>query len=174
MDLANLIQPTHLKNELVSLYPLQESDFERLFAVAADPAIWEQHPNKNRYQRDVFQNFFTGAMESKGAFIICKSDTNEAIGSSRFYDYNEQEKSILIGYTFFAKNCWGKGYNMSVKKLMLEHAFRFVDKVIFHVGASNIRSQKAMEKLGAQKTAEIEVAYFGEPEKLNFVYAIAK
>jgi len=57
---------------------------------------------------------------------------------------------------------------------MLGHVFAFVDTVIFHVGASNIRSQKAMEKLGAVKIGEEEVAYFGESSRWNFVYEIKK
>ncbi|MBK6267344.1 GNAT family N-acetyltransferase [Marivirga sp. S37H4] len=167
------LQPAHLKDSLISLHPLQLTDFEQLFKVASDPEVWEQHPNKNRYQREVFENFFKGAMESGGAFLVYDAMGN-AVGSSRFYDYNEEDKSVHIGYTFLAKSCWGKGYNQALKTLMLDYAFQFVEKVIFHVGSTNIRSQKAMTKLGAVKTGEIEVAYFGEAVKHNFVYEMTK
>ncbi|CAM3639973.1 acetyltransferase, ribosomal protein N-acetylase [Flavobacterium saliperosum S13] len=167
------LQPI-LENEIVKLIPLQESDFEALFEVASDPLIWEQHPNKNRYQRDVFQNFFEGAMESRGAFLIIDKKTNSAIGSTRFYDLDKTNKSVLIGYTFYGRNYWGSSCNPLVKKLMLEYAFQFVDKVHFHIGAENRRSQKAIERLGAVKVREIEVAYHGEPKKLNFEYLISK
>jgi len=167
------LQPI-LENEIVKLIPLQESDYEALFQVASDPLVWEQHPNKNRYQREVFQNFFDGAMESKGAFLIIDKQTNSVIGSTRFYDLDETSKSVLIGYTFYGRNYWGSTYNPSVKKLMLDYTFQFMDKVYFHIGAENIRSQKAIERLGAAKVREIEVAYHGEPEKMNFEYVIEK
>jgi RimJ/RimL family protein N-acetyltransferase len=81
-------------------------------------------------------------------------------------------KEIQIGYTFFSRECWGKSINKAVKKLMLTHAFNFVDKVAFYVGANNIRSQKAMEGIGGIKVREEVVAYFGEPDRLNFRYEI--
>lgn len=167
------IQAT-LENENVKLVPLNPNDFEELFSVASDQKIWEQHPNKDRYQREVFEKFFQGAMESKGAFKIMDKSSNEVAGSTRFYDYNPKENSIFIGYTFYATKFWGSKLNPQVKKLMLDYIFQFVDKVNFHVGKDNIRSQKAMEKLGAKKVDEVNVAYFGEPEKLNVVFEIDK
>ena len=167
------LQPT-LENEFVKIQPLKESDFEILYGVACDPLIWEQHPNKDRYKREVFEVFFKGAIESGGAFLVFDKQTNEAIGSSRFYDYNSENKSVLIGYTFFARSHWGSKYNPALKKLMLQYAFQFVDSVIFHIGANNIRSQKAIERLGASKIDELEVKYYGEESKLNFVYQIKK
>ncbi|MBC7688636.1 MAG: GNAT family N-acetyltransferase [Aquabacterium sp.] len=166
-------QPT-IQNEFVKIQPLTKDDFETLFAVASDPLIWEQHPNKNRYQRAEFENYFMGAIESGGAFLISDRSTGQVIGSTRFYDLNITEKSILIGYTFIARSHWGSRYNPALKKLLLNHAFELLDTVYFHVGAVNIRSQKAMEKLGAVKIGELDVAYFGEPIKSNLVYKIEK
>ena len=170
--MENIWQPIQLKDQKVILEPLQEMDFEALYQVASDPLIWEQHPNPDRYQRHVFENYFKGAMESGGAMLIRDADDRLVIGCSRFYDYDSGGRSVLIGYTFFARSCWGRGYNPAAKRLMLDYAFQFADQVIFHVGANNIRSQKAMERLGAIKTGELEVAYFGEPSKMNFVYTI--
>ena len=164
----------HLQNEKIRLVPLQETDFEKLYAVASDPHIWEQHPNKDRYLRDVFKNFFEGALQSGGAFILYDQTTDEVIGSSRYYDYNPADKSIFIGYTFLAKKYWGKSYNLSLKNLMIEHAFQFIDKIYFHIGAENYRSQNSIVKTGAQKIGEEKIAYYGESEKLNFVYSIEK
>lgn len=166
-------QPS-LENEFVKIRPLKQSDFEELYTVASDPLIWEQHPNPDRYKREVFEIFFKGAIESGGAFIIFDKQTNEVIGSSRYYDYNPNNKFILIGYTFFARSHWGSKYNPALKHLMIQYAFQFVDAVIFHIGANNIRSQKAIERLGASKIDEIEVKYYGEETKLNFVYEINK
>lgn len=168
------LQPTQLYNSLVRLQPLQPTDFERLYAVASDPLIWEQHPNPDRYKRDIFSTYFEGALASGGAFLIEDAATGAAIGSSRFYDYVPESSEVKIGYTFFARSHWGGQYNPQVKALMLNHAFQFVDTVIFHVGASNWRSRKAMERLGATNLGEENVAYFGEASRLNVVYAMYK
>lgn len=164
-------QPSYLKNEWVELVPLQEQDFEELYRVAQDPLIWEQHPNPDRYKREVFQTYFEGAMLSKGAFLI-RNINMEVIGCSRFYGHNPDLREVNIGYTFFSRNCWGKPYNSSAKTLMLQYAFQFVDAVIFHVGINNIRSQKALEKLGAIHSGGKWLAYYGETPKENRVYRI--
>lgn len=165
---------TLLENDSVRLQPLTESDFELLFQIASDPAIWEQHPNKDRYKREVFANFFQGALESKSAFKIYDKRTEEWAGSTRYYDFDEKEISICIGYTFYATKFWGTGLNTMVKQLMLDYIFQFVEKVNFHVGASNFRSQKAVEKLGALKIGEQEIAYYNEPPKSNFIFQLLK
>lgn len=168
------LQPTDLKNNLVWLEPLKQAHFEELYLVASDPLIWEQHPNPDRYKLDAFTNYFKGAMESGGAFIIRDTLSGKALGSSRYCAYDVANKEIQIGYTFFARSCWGKSINKEVKTLMLNHAFNYVDKVAFYVGANNIRSQKAMERVGGIKIREEVVAYFGEPDRLNFRYEINK
>jgi RimJ/RimL family protein N-acetyltransferase len=174
MALVNFnLQPT-LENEQVVMLPLNADDFEYLYVVASDPKIWEQHPNKDRWKIDVFLTYFEGAMASKGAFKIMDKLNNKILGCSRFYDYDANENSIFIGYTFFATKYWGTGINKAVKKLMLDYIFQYVSKVYFHVGSENKRSQIAMERLGATKINEVEIAYFGEPTKLNFEYVINK
>ena len=167
------LQPT-LQDELIRIEPLKSTDFEILNSVASDPLIWEQHPNKDRYKREVFEVFFKGALESGGAFLVIDQLLNKPIGSSRFYDIDEINHSITIGYTFLAKDHWGGTYNKALKTLMMNHAFTQFQKVIFHIGANNIRSQKSIERLGGKKTAELAVAYYGEPSRLNFVYEIEK
>lgn len=165
---------TTLEDEMIIAKPLVADDFEALYKVASDPLIWEQHPNKNRYQKEVFKTFFDGAMASQGALLVIDKQSGEIAGCSRFYDWNEADKSILIGYTFFARKFWGQGYNLRLKDLMLQHAFQRADIVIFHIGASNFRSQKSIVKLGAIKIGAEEVTYYGEEPKLNFIYRIQK
>lgn len=168
------LQPT-LQNELIRVEPLKANDFETLYRVASDPLIWEQHPNPDRYKREVFETFFSGAIESGGAFLVFDQAKHEAIGSSRYYDLFPDQRSVAIGYTFLCRHCWGSTYNRALKTLMLDHAFRFVDNVIFHIGTGNIRSQKAVEKLGAGKMAMQEMRYYGENNIVpNFVYRIIK
>src|SRR6187551_2552005 len=108
-----MLQPDFLQNDLVSLKPLEWQDFEALYSVASDPLIWEQHPNSNRYQRPVFENYFQGAMESGGAFLISDKTNGKVVGSSRFYDHESENKVLKIGYTFFTRASWGKGHNQA-------------------------------------------------------------
>lgn len=166
------LQSDLLENKRAQLVPLTEKDFEKLYGVASDPKVWQNHPNKNRYQLPVFRNFFEGALQSGGAYYIIDKKGGEIAGSSRFYDYNENENSIFIGYTFFGTDFWGTGLNFAVKKLMLDYIFQYVGLVKFHVGAENFRSIKAMEKLNAQKVGEINIAYHGEPVRKNVEFHI--
>jgi RimJ/RimL family protein N-acetyltransferase len=167
-------QPIHLHDDKVLLTPLKPEDFGRLYAVASDPLIWEQHPNPDRYKREVFENYFKGAIESEGALLIQNAQTEEVVGCSRFYDHEPENSVVKIGYTFFGRSAWGKGYNQASKKLMLDHAFDYVDAVIFHVGEKNMRSRIAMTRLGAELIGLEEVAYYGESSRMNCVFQIRK
>ncbi len=142
------LQPI-LKGELLELRPLRPEDFEDLYAVASDPLIWEQHPAKDRYKEDVFRGFFRDALASGGALLAIDTETGRVVGSSRFNRYDEPDREIEIGWTFLARSHWGGIYNWEMKQLMLRHAFKFVDRVLFIVGSQNIRSQRAVEKIGA-------------------------
>ena len=142
------LQPT-LTGPRLALRPLRADDFEALYTVASDPLIWEQHPASDRYQEPVFREFFREALESGGALAVLDRRDGRIIGSSRFFGDDPAEDEIEIGWTFLARPYWGGVYNRELKGLMLQHAFRFVSRVVFLVGPGNIRSQKAMEKLGA-------------------------
>jgi RimJ/RimL family protein N-acetyltransferase len=170
--LAFELQPS-IENQRIKLEPLASGDFDALYSVASDPLIWEQHPNKDRHRRDVFAVYFKGAIESGGAFRVIDNATGTLIGSSRYYDLDEVRRAVAIGYTFIARDHWGGHYNRALKTLMLEHAFRWVDRVIFHVGADNLRSRKAMEKLGGIYVGEAQMSYYGEPIRPNVIYEIA-
>ncbi len=137
-----------LKGDLVELRPLRAEDFDDLYAVASDPLIWEQHPANNRWEEVVFKGFFQDALDSGGALIVIDTRTQRVIGSSRFHGYDESKSEIEIGWTFLARAYWGGRYNGEMKRLMLRHAFQFVGSVVFLVGPQNLRSQKAMEKIG--------------------------
>ena len=161
-----------LQDDSVTLMPLRADEFEELLAVASDPLIWAQHPNPDRCKREIFRTYFDGALASGGAFMIRDKAHRNAIGSTRFYDHDAEASEIKIGYTFFSRDQWGSGTNQRVKKLMLDHAFQYVRQVIFHVGAQNMRSRIAMQRLGAELIGEEEVAYFGEQPKRNVVFKI--
>jgi RimJ/RimL family protein N-acetyltransferase len=141
------LQPT-LRGTLLELRPLRPEDFEPLYAVAADPLIWEQHPKWDRYKRDVFEAFFEDALKSGGAFLVTDAKDGRVIGSSRYHSLDMAKREVEIGFTFLARSHWGGVYNGEMKRLMIDHAFRFVDSVTFVVGEKNFRSQKAVEKIG--------------------------
>ena len=137
-----------LKNKLVELRPLRSEDYDDLYAVAADPLIWEQHPVKNRHEEAGFREFFDEALASGGALIAIDAESQRVIGSSRFHGYDEERSEVEIGWTFLARRHWGGAYNGELKQLMLPHAFRFVDSVVFFISPENLRSQRSVEKIG--------------------------
>ena len=167
------LQPV-LEDARVRLSPLRVGDFDALYAVASDPLIWEQHPNPDRYREDVFRTFFQGAIESGGAFLVSDAHSHQLIGSSRYYELDESDGRVAIGYTFIARRCWGGSYNRAMKTLMLDHAFGQLQRVIFHVGEHNRRSRIAMERLGAVYTGKAPIAYYGEVARSNVIYAIER
>jgi N-acetyltransferase len=143
------LQPV-LRGNLIELRPMRMEDFGNLLEAAGDPLIWEQHPEPDRYKRDVFQKFFDSGIASQGAFVVVDRESGKIIGSSRYYDYNSSRREVKVGFTFLKRAYWGGTTNRELKTLMLDHAFQFVDRVLFEVGQNNFRSQKALEKIGAR------------------------
>lgn len=169
--LAFDLQPT-LTGELLELRPLRRDDFDAVFAAASDPLIWEQHPESDRWKQDVFQRFFDGAIESGGAFAIIDRKTDRIIGSSRYCALKPQESEVEIGWTFLERAYWGGRYNGELKRLMIQHAFDFVRRVVFVVGKSNLRSQKALQKIGAQFLREEEGRFPDGRPRTNVIFAL--
>ena len=96
-----------LKGKLLELRPLRSEDYPDLYAIAADPLMWEQHPDKNRHEEAVFREFFRRAMESGGALVAIDAGTQGVIRTSRFDGYNEERSEVEIGWTFLATSHWG-------------------------------------------------------------------
>jgi N-acetyltransferase len=167
------LQP-YLTGELIELRPLAADDWDELFAVASDSLIWEQHPEPDRYKGEVFRIFFKDALESGGAFVIIDRKIQHIIGSTRFYGYDPEKSEIEIGWTFLARKFWGGLYNAEMKQLLLNHAFKFVESVVFFVGEDNVRSQKAMGKVGAMKVGAAIRTYGNHPPARNVKYVIRK
>jgi N-acetyltransferase len=145
------LQPT-LKGELLELRPLRPADFDDLWGVASDPRIWEQHPAKERAQPEGFRKFFQDALDSGGALVAYDARDGKVFGSSRFFGYDPVRSEVEIGWTFLARSHWGGHYNGEMKRLMIDHALRFVDCVVFLVAPENYRSQRAVEKIGGVRT----------------------
>jgi RimJ/RimL family protein N-acetyltransferase len=140
-------QPT-LTGPTVIVRPVAASDWAELFAAGSDPEIWKVHPRSNRYTEPAFREYFDSAVASNMAFVFVDRSTNRLIGSSRYYGYDAEQSEVEIGWTFIARSHWGGQTNREVKRLMLDHAFGFVDTVVFWVGEKNWRSQGAMKKIG--------------------------
>lgn len=167
------LQPT-LAGDLLVLRPLAAGDFDELFAAAGDPLIWEQHPEPDRHTREVFQRYFDGAIASGGAFAILERRTGRIIGSSRYCNLDPSAGEVEIGWTFLERAFWGGTYNRELKKLMLDHALRFVDRVVFVVGARNLRSQKALLKIGARPLERAGSRAPDGTEAAKVVFAITR
>jgi len=143
------LQPI-LEGARVTVRPIATTDWADMFAAAADPGIWEQHPVSDRYTEAAFRQYFQDAIDSGSAFAFVDRDSGEIIGSSRYHGFDPVESEIEIGWTFLARAYWGGSYNDEIKQLMLNHAFQYVDTVVFWVGETNMRSRKAMEKIGGK------------------------
>jgi RimJ/RimL family protein N-acetyltransferase len=146
-------QPS-LEGELVVVRPLLAEDFDQLYAVAADPLLWEQHPDRERWREDVFRAYFDDHLASGGALAVVDRARDALIGVSRYDNYAPEASEVEIGWTFLARPYWGGAYNADLKRVMLGHAFQSVETVVFLVSARNLRSRRAVEKLGAIESGE--------------------
>jgi RimJ/RimL family protein N-acetyltransferase len=164
----------YLENDLLILRPIKEEDFDLLFKVASDPLIWEQHPNKDRCQRGGFELFFKEAISSNGAFAVLDKKTGEVIGSTRFAPVKESTNAVSIGWTFLSRHFWGGPYNKSMKKLMMDYAFGFVDHILFYVHENNYRSQKAVEKIGGDRVERLNNQILSPMPNATVIYVIHK
>lgn len=164
------LQPVLIGN-LIRLRPLKVEDSEDLFKVASDPLIWKQHPSPMRYQRSVFDaEILKPAIASQSTLVVIDSKFNVIIGSSRYYDVDEKKRELAIGFTFLAQTHWGGVFNAEMKDLMLKHAFSWANRVWFHVGIDNIRSQKAIQRIGAKFSHTAPRALNGIPITHSFYY----
>ncbi len=167
-------QPT-LEGELLLLRPLEPGDWEALYAVAADPLLWELHPISDRWQEPVFRAFFEDALAQGGALAVIDGASGRLVGSSRFQGYDpENGGSVEIGWTMLARDLWGSGANAEMKRLMLTHALASVARVDFRIGESNWRSRKAMVKIGGRLTERFEETEHEGRRVVHLVYEITR
>lgn len=162
----------HLIGELIELRPATADDFNTLFAVASDPLIWEVHPAHDRWQEPVFRRFFADGLASGGMLVAIDRATGAVIGSSR-YDFGRAEPDeVEIGWTFLARSRWGGRYNGEMKRLMLDHAFAGVERAIFLIGDTNMRSRRAIEKIGGKLTDRLYNSELAGQSVTHVIYTI--
>lgn len=153
----------NLETDAFSLEQTTSLDFDPLYKVARNPAVWEQHPAKDRWKRPVFTAFFQAALENDlGCFTVRNKATGVVLGSTRFYSHDASVEAVRLGYTFLCPRYWGTGANQEMKEVLLEYAFTIVQKVYFDIGKDNFRSRKAVEKLGAVEcvSGDEKIVYF--------------
>jgi RimJ/RimL family protein N-acetyltransferase len=168
---VRILQPS-LLHPRVKLRPLHVDDWAALYAVASDPLIWAVHPAHDRWQEPVFRRFFDEALASGGALVAIDPATNNLIGSSRFDRTRAELGEIEIGWTFLARRYWGGPTNAALKFLMVGHALTQFDRVIFLVGETNLRSRRALEKIGGQLTNREHFAEMAGTMVRHVIYAI--
>lgn len=167
------LQPI-LESELLILKPLSEEHDDALYRVAKDPLIWEQHQFKDRYKRDIYDKLIIDSLQSKGAFVVIEKSSTEIIGSTRFKKLSNVDSAVEIGWSFLSRDKWGRGYNKSIKKLMIDYAFDYVEDVIFYVDKDNLRSQKAVQKIGGVRIVESHLKHFLKDNDTDWTYRINK
>lgn len=142
------LQPS-LSGKHVILRPLHSDDFEALRRIAADPLLWAQHPDPSRGTPEGFRALFDAALTSGGSLTALDVQKGVQVGCTRYLRYIPAT-SVDIGFTFLSREYWGGVTNGEMKRLMLEHAFREVPEVHFRVAEGNVRSRRAVEKLGCE------------------------
>ena len=163
-----------LENDLLILRPLKAEDFDALFKVASDPLIWEQHPAKNRATKEGFELYFNEGLAANTAFAVIDKKSGDIIGSTRFALVKESPNAIEIGWTFLGRQYWGSAYNKSMKALLMDYAFRFVDNVFFYIHEDNYRSQKAVEKLGGLRITQWDGVPLSARPTANVIFRVHK
>jgi RimJ/RimL family protein N-acetyltransferase len=145
-----------LKGEFVELIPMTEEHFDVLFEMAEDRRIWEFLNNDmSTYEKKLV--FFQSAMQSKHAgdqfpFVVYHQKEQKIIGSTRYMHVNQPHRSVEIGATWYHPNYWASVVNLECKMLLLTHAFEELKtiRVWLKTSVENIRSQKAIQKIGAK------------------------
>jgi RimJ/RimL family protein N-acetyltransferase len=163
-----------LEGDLVRLCPSTPEDWDALFAIAADPLLWEVHPAHDRWQEPVFRAYFDGGIACGGALTIIDKADGAVIGSSRFDNWKAGDDEIEIGWTYLARSHWGGAYNREIKRLMLDHIHRYVGTVVFTVGETNVRSRRAMEKIGGVLRPGVHPRLMAGEMKPHVVYEIRR
>lgn len=145
-----------LQNEIVKLEPLSLENYKNLYAIASERDLLKYSPSDISTFQALTNYVEFALMQSEKdlviPFIIYDKTTQRYAGSTRYMNIDWPNKVLHIGSTWIGKEFQGSGLNMAMKTLMINYAFQKMDfeKIEFRIDQRNIRSRKAVEKLGAQ------------------------
>lgn len=158
------IDTNKLKGTQVYLELLQPQHIPQLKELAREPRIWEYTKSilvNDQYEQN-FQNYINLALDPQNtggqvSFVIFDANTRQLIGMTRYYRFEPAHKRLSIGFTWYTPAVWGKVHNRECKLLLLQYAFETLkfQRVEFEVAHQNVRSQKAVEKIGGIKEARL-------------------
>ncbi len=139
------------------LIPLDISHAEELWESAKDESLWEHYTFRRMESFENFKKFLTASIEAANAggeftFTIIDKNSGKMVGGTSFLDIQPVSKSLEIGRTWLSKHLHGSGVNEECKYLLLGYCFsdlKFI-RIFFKTDSNNIRSQKAIEKIGAK------------------------
>lgn len=143
-----------LEGERVRLEPLTPAHLHQLVAACNDDALWEFTFRANLFaQEETAKRLIADAIEDPHtvAFVVVDKATNTVIGSTRYFDIEEQHRKLEIGWTFIARSHWRTHVNTECKLLLLRYAFETWNaaRVQLKAEAVNQRSRNAILRLGA-------------------------
>jgi RimJ/RimL family protein N-acetyltransferase len=144
-----------LENEQVRLSPLMPEHFEVLLPIALEKSLWQFTTAKINSAADFKVYFDTALLERQQKksypFVIFDKNTNQYAGSTRFGNIECKHKRTEIGWTWLRTSLHSTGFNRQCKFLLLSFAFEklLFNRVELKTNLLNLRSQKAMRKLGA-------------------------
>ena len=147
----------NLENEIVLLRPIQLDDVEGILNAGMHPEIWE-HLSVTLLTKEAVRQYVENAIKEREAsfsytFVIVDKATNQIVGSTSFLDISTNDKRVEIGSTWIRPKYWRTNINTNCKYLLLKYCFEELklNRVQIKTGHENVRSQKAIERLGATK-----------------------
>lgn len=182
MKIKILKSNIQLENDRVLLVPFDNERNEELKEIIFDKEIWKfMGMTVNNEQG--FQNYIAKTIKDKNnrlcyPFLIIDKLNNKVAGCTRFGNVNAASKKCEIGWTWYGTEFQGTGLNKACKYELLKFGFESIGfkRIQFSADKENLRSQKAIEKLGAQKEGVFRnnyVAPSGE-SRTDVYYSIIK
>lgn len=168
--------PVILEGEKVILSPLQEEHFDELINNSQNELIWTYMPvngmNKALLHSVLKEALIKQNNSEQYPFVIIDKKNHKIIGSTRYLQLNEEHRNLEIGYSWYLPEYWGKGYNEESKFLLLNHCFEVLKTVRVQLIASdkNLRSRKAILRIGAQFEGILRSVIIRNGEKKNIAY----
>jgi N-acetyltransferase len=151
------IDTSLLRGKYVYLEVLQQHHVPALRELAKNPRIWEytrtlliNDTYDQQFDKYIAAAFDERFMIGQVSFVIFETGTDSIIGMTRYYKMEPAHKRVSIGFTWYTPEVWGKVHNKECKLLLVQYAFETLrfQRVEFEVAHQNLRSQKAVEKIG--------------------------